>query len=103
MEQAEIELAQALETSVKKNANRLNIILFPTSALLATVAAMVPRWHNFDPITKFIAVLFMLLLVTHPFLEILSEHNVRSGVRDRFRYAYPYILVILAIAIFGRS
>ena len=34
MEQAEIELAQALETSVQKNANRLNIILFPTAPYL---------------------------------------------------------------------
>jgi hypothetical protein len=100
MDQAQV--AQNFESSVKKNANRLLISVIAATVTLVAVLRISARWETYDWESKFIAIIFLLILVTKPLFEILLE---AKGSRQFWRYRGPleaYVLVIMAMELFAR-
>ena len=99
MDQAQT--AKHFETSVKKNTNRFVVALLAATVTLMSIQPITARWHTYDWLSKFLAIVFLLTLVTKPFLDFRAETKGRqtSGL---FAISLDgYILALLAIILFG--
>jgi hypothetical protein len=100
MDQAQV--AQNFESSVKKNANRLLISVIAATVTLMAVLRISARWETYDVGAKFIAIIFVLILVTKQMFEILREAK-RPQQLGRYRGPLEgYVLVIMAMMLFAR-
>jgi hypothetical protein len=100
--QDQTQIAQRFEADLKKYASRIALVLTGASASIIAYGAIVPRWHRFDSLAKFNAIVFLTVLVTNPLLQILAEKPGQTG-RGRFADSLiAYVFVILAVALFAR-
>jgi hypothetical protein len=99
--QDQTQIAQRFEADLKKYASRIALVLAGASASIIAYGAIVPRWHRFDSLAKFNAIVFLTVLVTNPLLQILAEKPGQTG-RGFADSLIAYVLVILAVALFAR-
>jgi hypothetical protein len=99
MEQSEI--AQRFEGRFKKSVWRFNTILFAVSATILATEQIVPRWSRFDFLAKFNAVLFLILLVINPVVDLLAEKK-GSARNTSSNSWFGSILAMLAILLFAK-
>ena len=98
----QFQVAQRFESNVKRNTNRFILILSAGLASLTAFRAVIFRWQGFDLWSKFDAVIFLLLLVTTPWLYLLAE---KKGLEQRALLRGPifaYLLTFLAITLFAK-
>jgi hypothetical protein len=96
------QVAQRFESNVKRNTNRFVLILIGGLASLMVFRAVITRWQAFDSWTKVDAIIFLLLLVAAPWLDILADKRSPER-RGLFRgLIFAYLLTILAIMLFAK-
>jgi uncharacterized membrane protein YhaH (DUF805 family) len=99
MDQAQI--AQHFESRVKRNTKRFLTVLMAVTTTLLAIPVITTRWHTYDGSSKFLAVIFLLALVTKPLFDFRVETREQQQASKIFAISLDgYILTLLAIILF---
>jgi|SRR5580704_10045462 hypothetical protein len=99
MDQAQI--SQRIESSAKKNTNRFAHIIMPWVVILMAVPPISVRWHTYDWLSKFLAIFFLVYLVSKSILDVRVEAKGQQAYGRLNSSLDGCILAMLAILLFA--